>query len=149
MKLGINKNIKIGVAIILPIILLIGVLFYKINIYDKDIENILKTDAYNYLSAAAKDYIGTVTSGSDALVTSGAVHSAIAGLTGFHFEIVQVLPEVGETNVIYLVLKSQSQSGNVYTEYAWINNNWEILGDTAIELEYLTNGEIDTIWNAA
>ena len=98
----------------------------------------LKANSADLGTAAAKDYIGTVTSGSDALVTSGAVHSAIAGLTGFHFEIVQVLPEEGETNVIYLVLKSQSQSGNVYTEYAWINNNWEILGDTAIELEYLT-----------
>lgn len=60
MKLGINKNIKIGVAIILPIILLIGVLLYKINIYDKDIDNILKTNAYSYLSPAVQEYIKNV-----------------------------------------------------------------------------------------
>ena len=41
------------------------------------------------------------------------------------------------------------ETGNIYTEYAWINNTWEQLGDTQITLEYLTNGEIDTIWNAA
>ena len=77
--------------------------------------------------------------------------NAVSGLTGFHFEIVQVLPtEDIETNCIYLVLKSSSsETGNVYTEYAYINNQWEILGDTAIELDYLTNSDIASIWSAA
>lgn len=100
-------------------------------------------------TAAAKDFTTAITAGSNDLVTSGAVQSAIAGLTGFHFEIVQTLPATGETNVIYLVPKTSGPQTNIYTEYAWINNAWEQLGDTQISLEYLTNAEIDTIWNAA
>ena len=105
-----------------------------------------KEDKSNLKAGAYKEVVTTVTEGSEALITSGAVQSAIKGLTGFHFEIVSALPTTGETNVIYLVLKETSETGNVYTEYAYINNAWEKLGDTAITLEYLTNGEIDTIW---
>ena len=105
-----------------------------------------KEDKSNLKAGAYKEVVTTVTEGSEALITSGAVQSAIKGLTGFHFEIVSALPTTGETNVIYLVLKETSETGNVYTEYAYINNAWEKLSDTAITLEYLTNGEIDTIW---
>ena len=78
------------------------------------------------------------------------VNAAIAQLTGFHFEIVQTLPTQGiETNCIYLVLKSQGETGNIYTEYAYINNAWETLGDTSVDLEYLTSAEVTTIWNTA
>lgn len=77
------------------------------------------------------------------------INEAISSLTGFHFEIVQTLPATGETNVIYLVLKSSGETGNVYTEYAWINNAWEKLGDTQISIETLSNSDIDAIWDAA
>lgn len=107
-----------------------------------------KEDKSNLKAAAYREVATVVTEGSEALITSGAVQSAIKGLTGFHFEIVSALPTTGETNVIYLVLKEASETGNVYTEYAYINNAWEKLGDTAITLEYLTNGEIDTIWTS-
>ena len=82
--------------------------------------------------------------------TMSDITTAISGLTGFHFEIVQVLPtEDIETNCIYLVLKSSGSTGNIYTEYAYINNNWEILGDTQLDLEVLSNADIDSIWSAA
>ncbi len=105
-----------------------------------------KEDKTNLKAGAYKGVTTQVTENSEDLITSGAVQSAIKGLTGFHFEIVSELPTTGVTNVIYLVLKSTGETGNVYTEYAYINNAWEKLGDTAITLEYLTNGEIDTIW---
>ena len=107
-----------------------------------------KADADDLGTAAALDYTNAVTEDSTDLVTSGAVFDAVKDLTGFHFEIVQTLPATGQPNIIYLVLKEATETGNVYTEYAWINNAWEKLGDTAITLEYLTNNEIDTIWNA-
>ena len=77
------------------------------------------------------------------------INDAISSLTGFHFEIVQALPVTGEGNIIYLVLKSTSETGNIYTEYAWINNAWEQLGDTQLSIETLSNSEIDSIWSAA
>lgn len=120
----------------------------RVGILSEAIEGLTqkKEDKVNLKEGAYKDVVTTVTEGSEALITSGAVQSAIKGLTGFHFEIVSALPTTGETNVIYLVLKETSETGNVYTEYAYINNAWEKLGDTSITLEYLTNGEIDTIW---
>lgn len=74
-----------------------------------------------------------------------AINDAIGQITGFQFEIVQALPPTGDANKIYLVLKSQGETGNVYTEYAWINNAWEMLGDTSVDFDTLTNSDIDAI----
>jgi hypothetical protein len=41
-----------------------------------------------------------------------------------------------------LKLKATGIEGNVYTEYAYINDKWEIIGDTAVTLDFLTNAEI-------
>ena len=86
---------------------------------------------------------------SNKVATMSDIASAIGSMTGFHFEVVQTLPATGEANVIYLVLKSSGISGNIYTEYAYINNAWEQLGDTNVNLSYLSNSEIDSIWSAA
>ena len=102
-------------------------------------------EAKNYTTMSAVEAKGY----QNASQVSSSISTAIAGLTGFHFEIVSALPPEGQTNVIYLVLKSQSEEGNIYTEYAWINNNWEKLRDTQISLEYLTNNEVRTIWSEA
>ena len=86
----------------------------------------------------------------NATQVNASINAAIAQLTGFHFEIVETLPTQGiDTNCIYLVLKSQGETGNIYTEYAYINNAWETLGDTSVSLEYLTSAEVTTIWNTA
>ena len=48
-------------------------------------------------------------------------------------EIVETLPvEDIDTNTIYMVLDSEaSTQGNVYNEYMYINNSWELIGTTA------------------
>lgn len=78
-----------------------------------------------------------------------AISTAIGGVGGFSFQIVENLPATGSSNVIYLKLKTSGTEGNVYTEYAYINNAWEVIGDTAVNLEYLTNAEIQQIWTDA
>lgn len=78
-----------------------------------------------------------------------AIASAIGGVGGFKFEIVENLPATGSSNVIYLKLKEQSTEGNIYTEYAYINNKWEVIGDTSVTLDFLTNTEINQIWTDA
>lgn len=78
-----------------------------------------------------------------------AITSAIGGIGGFKFEIVENLPATGSSNVIYLKLKGQGTEGNIYTEYAYINNKWEVIGDTSIALDFLTNAEINQIWTDA
>ena len=78
-----------------------------------------------------------------------AIASAIGGVGGFKFEIVENLPSTGSSNVIYLKLKEQGTEGNIYTEYAYINNKWEVIGDTSVSLDFLTNTEINQIWTDA
>ena len=51
------------------------------------------------------------------------------------FIVVQTLPTQDiDTKAIYLVPKSPTQTSNVYDEYLYINNAWEKIGDTAIDL---------------
>ena len=72
-----------------------------------------------------------------------AITSAISGISGFSFEIVENLPATGSTSKVYLKLKSPSETGdNIYTEYIFVNNKWEVIGDTSVSLDFLTNTEI-------
>lgn len=61
-------------------------------------------------------------------------------ITNLHFLIVQILPTTDiQTNVIYLVPKNPSGTNDIYNEYAYINNTWEMLGTTQIDLsDYVT-----------
>lgn len=84
------------------------------------------------------------------VATVSDITTAIGGITTFGFEIVQSLPVSDiSTNKIYLLAKETSGTNNVYTEYAYINNNWEILGDTQVTIDTLTNTEVQTIWDNA
>ncbi|WP_071025975.1 BppU family phage baseplate upper protein [Peptoniphilus raoultii] len=59
-------------------------------------------------------------------------------------EVVTSLPSSGVDDVVYL-LKNKSDSNNVCTEYLWINGNWEIVGDTKVDLiDYAKKSEIKT-----
>jgi len=57
--------------------------------------------------------------------------------TGLKRKIVQTLPtgnNISETT-IYLMLKNPAgESGDIYDEYMYINNNWEHIGSTAVDL---------------
>lgn len=68
-------------------------------------------------------------------------------ITNLHFLIVQTLPTTDiQTNVIYLVPKSPSGTNDIYNEYVYINNSWEMLGTTQIDLSgYVTTTSLNTI----
>lgn len=78
-----------------------------------------------------------------------AISSAIGDISGFSFEIVDNLPTTGSTSKVYLKLKDSSSTDNIYTEYIFVNNKWEIIGDTSVSLDFLTNAEIGQIWTDA
>jgi hypothetical protein len=48
--------------------------------------------------------------------------------------VVDVLPEVGEENVLYLVPNTNLQDSNIKDEYLWLDGKWELIGSTAIDL---------------
>jgi len=100
---------------------------------------------------------GSVASGNTNFVTGDAVNTAIqnsiSSITGISFEIVTSLPSTGSAGVIYLI--SNSGSGqNIYDEYIWVNNAFEKIGTTNVDLsgylqktDYMSNSDMDTATN--
>ena len=57
-----------------------------------------------------------------------------AGSSSASTQVVQELPETGQSNVIYLVPKQTAGQDDVFDEYIWVNNDWELIGSTAIDI---------------
>lgn len=77
--------------------------------------------------------------------TKTEVDTLIGSITTISFQVVQTLPSTGQSNIIYLVPKSPSQTSNIYDEYIYISNSWELIGDTTVDLSnYYTKTETDT-----
>lgn len=62
-----------------------------------------------------------------------AIAKAVTEAAHISFEAVDALPETGAPNKIYLV-PSGGESGNVKSEYMWLNGAWELLGSTEADL---------------
>ena len=83
---------------------------------------------------------------------SNAISSAIGNISGVEFSIVQTLPATGAAGIIYLISNGSSSGQNIYDEYVYVNNGFEKIGTTDVDLSgymqnsnYITNAEIDTI----
>lgn len=79
--------------------------------------------------------------------TDSAISSAIAGASHLKRQIVESLPEVAEAdaNTIYMVPKTSGSGQNIYDEYMVINGEWEILGNTDVDLtQYVTETKLGT-----
>jgi len=58
------------------------------------------------------------------------------------------LPTTGSADVIYMVPKTDSGSDNdVYYEYMWINNKYETIGNSKVDLSNYVQFE-DISWNS-
>ena len=57
-------------------------------------------------------------------------------------QVVDTLPETGETDTIYLLKKEKPGVQNLYDEYVYTNGSWEHIGDTSVDLSnYYTKDE--------
>lgn len=65
--------------------------------------------------------------------TEAEIQSMINNSTKLKKEVVTSFPNSGKDDVIYL-LKNKNDENNVYTEYLWIGDKWEIIGDTKVDL---------------
>lgn len=107
------------------------------------------SDLQNYLSLA--NFVKTTT---DALVnyykksesySKAEVNTLIENVKNSRFEKVETLPATGESNVIYLLPRQDTEIGNVYDEYIWVDNAWEKIGSTDIDLSgYVTIQQLNT-----
>ena len=58
-------------------------------------------------------------------------------------EIVDSLPKVGKDDVLYMLKDPKAEDKNVYLEYLWINNSFELIGNTKVDLsEYAKFSDI-------
>ena len=75
-----------------------------------------------------------------------AIQQAIANSGHLSREIVDELPEIGYPNIIYMVRQTDTEAaeGNIFDEYMWIQEDWEFIGSSQINLTgYLTVTEAD------
>lgn len=85
--------------------------------------------------------------------TQTEVNNLIGQIKTISIEVVDNLPETGESNKIYFVPKDGT-TGDIYNEYIWINNAWELIGSTQVDLtgyatETWVNNQIKDFLNEA
>lgn len=78
--------------------------------------------------------------------TDSKIAQAVAAASHLKYQIVESLPDADQdANTVYLVAKDGAAAGqDAYIEYMWINDNWEIIGDTSVDLtNYYTKAQTD------
>ena len=128
-----------------------------------------KSETQEYVSEATANFItNTVNNLTNYYLKSETydrteVNNLIRAIQTAHFEIVNILPPIGESNVIYLILRSDPETSNIYDEYIYINNAYEKIGSTDIDLtgyateswvnqqiaNFLTQSQIQSLINTA
>lgn len=95
-------------------------------------------DVSKFITKAVNDLIN--------YYTKTEVNSLISAIKSISMKIVPEKPEVGESNIIYLIPNAKAKTENIYDEYVYIDGKWEIIGSTEIDLSnYYTIEQINTL----
>ena len=78
--------------------------------------------------------------------TKSEVQQLFSTISGLKLEVVSTLPTTNiSSNTIYLKSLDSAKENNIYEEYIYINNKWETIGTTAVDLtNYALKTEIPT-----
>lgn len=73
------------------------------------------------------------------------VNQLLGNISGLKYEVVTSLPiEDISTTTIYLIAKPAQTENNIYDEYIYISDKWELIGSTSVDLtDYYTKNEVD------
>lgn len=115
-------------------------------------------EGYGYQTAAQVENKITGKGYQTSAQVQGAINSALSGVTGIEFSVVNALPSTGAKGIIYLVAHSHG-SGDSYDEYIWLadKKTFEKIGNTDVDLsDYLkaaditelTETDLNTRWGA-
>lgn len=78
--------------------------------------------------------------------TQSEVNQLIGAIKTISMKVVPERPETGEANIIYLVPSSKATIENIYEEWIYVDNKWELIGSTQVDLtNYYTKEEINTL----
>ena len=107
-----------------------------------------KTDGS--LNTNSKQIVGAINellSSLSNFYTKAQVDSLIGAVSALNIEIVQALPTTDiDNHTIYFVPKNPAQTDNIYDEYMYINNAWELIGTTQVDLSnFYSKSEVDTL----
>ena len=76
------------------------------------------------------------------------VDSLVDTIPKFDIKVVQTLPSSNISPTTIYLVPSQSESSDVYKEYIYVNNNWELLGIQKVDLSnYYNKTEINNLLN--
>lgn len=116
----------------------------KENTYTKsETQEYVSSATANFITATANNLINYYLKSE--IYTKNEVQNLIGQIQTAHFEVVQELPQTGESNVIYLILRSDPETSNIYDEYIYINNAYEKIGSTDVDLTgYATETWVNT-----
>ena len=77
--------------------------------------------------------------------TKEEINQMVSSITTMSVQVVEELPtsDISSTT-IYLRLKATSEESNIYDEYLYVNNTWEKIGDTSLDLtNYATKDYVE------
>lgn len=105
--------------------------------------NLTTSDLGITIPTVTDTYSSASTDAMSGVAVNSAITSAIGNINEFEVAVVQTLPSENiDTHTIYFVPKAGSVT-DVHDEYMYINNNWELLGSTAVDLSgYLQSSDI-------
>nr|UVX78851.1 MAG: hypothetical protein [Bacteriophage sp.] len=103
----------------------------------------LKSELTDFITASVDNLINYYKKSET--YTQSEIDAKISAITTINFEVVAELPVSGEANKIYLVPNAEQSEQNVKDEYIWIENKWELIGSTKIDLSnYYNKNEVDS-----
>lgn len=114
-------------------------------------EKIKEMDNLNITTERVEDGVDIVLTDKKGNTTRTEVKDGAPGPAGpqgapgaVKMQVVDTLPETGETDTIYLVKKDNPGKQNLYDEYVYTDTGWEHIGDTSVDLsDYYTKEESD------
>lgn len=127
----------------------------KLSEFTND-QNFVDNTVNNLTNYYKKSDVYTKTEVTDLLAAINSVE--LHKCTEAEYNPTTMLPTITNPNssTIYLVPKDGDESNNVYIEYIYVNNDFEKIGDTEVdlsnywnktELTVMTNAEVETLWN--
>lgn len=118
---------------------------------DTEIRNILNNkadisdipDVSNFITNTVDNLVNYYTK--TETYTKTEVNNLIGKIATLQIQVVNELPQVGDSKYIYLVPSDNPKTQNIKDEYIWANNNWEQIGSTEIDLTgYATESWVNT-----
>lgn len=97
-------------------------------------------------STQVNNALAAYTYPSQDLYTQSDIDTMLAQISSLKIEVVDALPTTGNADTIYL-LKVRQQGNDIYQEYFWVNNAWELIGGIDLT-DYYTKTEVNTLLTA-